>query len=89
MEIANHLFRWGGARMSRRLSKSLPWIGGALALLTVAEAMKRKGVLRGGVDTALNALPFVGAMKNLAETVRGRDFIADRPAHPAATSLRR
>jgi hypothetical protein len=89
MEIASHLFRWGGAKMSRRLSRSLPWIGAAVALVTIAGTMKRKGVVRGGVDTALNALPFVGAMKNVAEVVRGRDFIADRPARAAPTSLPR
>ena len=76
----NRLVRWGGARLSSRASKSMPWIGAAIALLTVAGTMKRKGMLRGGVDTALNAMPIVGAMKNLAEAVRGRDFIADRPA---------
>ena len=64
--------------MSRRASKSLPWVGAAIALATVVGTMKRKGVLRGGLDTALNALPVVGAMKNVAEAVRGRDFIADR-----------
>jgi hypothetical protein len=88
MQMAQHFIRWGGARMSRRLSRSLPWIGAALALLTVADAMKRKGVVRGGVDTALNALPLVGAIKNMAETVRGRDFLKDRP-HAPATTLRR
>jgi hypothetical protein len=65
--------------MSKRLSRSMPWIGAAIALATVAGTMKRKGVLRGGVDTALNAMPFLGAMKNVAEVVRGRDFIPDRP----------
>jgi hypothetical protein len=65
--------------MSKRLSRSMPWIGAAIALVTVAGTMRRKGVLRGGVDTALNAMPFVGAMKNVAEVVRGRDFIPDRP----------
>ena len=80
--MVRNLIRWGGAHLSdrtaRRLSKTLPWIGGAIAVLTVVETMQRKGVFRGGVDTALNALPFVGTMKGLAETVRGRDFIADR-----------
>ena len=65
--------------MSNRLSRSMPWIGAGIALLTIAGTMKRKGFLRGGVDTALNALPVVGAMKNVAEVVRGRDFIPDRP----------
>ena len=77
------------ARMSRRLAKSLPWIGAAIAVLTVVETMNRKGVLRGGVDTALDALPFVGTMKNLAETMRGRDFIADRRARAAAPARSR
>jgi hypothetical protein len=74
-------------RTAGRLAKALPWIGAAIAVLTVVETMKRKGVVRGGVDTALNALPFVGTMKNVAESVRGRDFIADR-VRPSATTLR-
>ena len=65
--------------MSRRASRSLPWIGAAIAVATVVGTMKRKGVLRGGLDTALNAMPIVGAVKNVAEAMRGRDFIADRP----------
>ena len=77
------LIRLGGEylpeRASRRLAKALPWIGAAIAVLTVLETMKRKGMVRGGVDTALNALPVVGTVKNVAETVRGRDFLADRP----------
>jgi hypothetical protein len=80
MSITNHIMRWGGARLSRRAARTMPVVGAAIAVLTVAATMKRKGVLRGGLDTALNALPFVGAMKNVAEAVRGRDFLADRPA---------
>ena len=40
--------------------------------------MSATGVARGTLDTALNATPFVGAMKNTAEVLRGRDFIPDR-----------
>lgn len=87
--MMENLIRWGGSHLSnrtaRRLTKTLPWIGAAIAVLTVVETMQRKGVFRGGVDTALNALPVVGTMKNLAETVRGRDFIADRRP-PAVTA---
>ena len=81
--MMEQLIRWGGSQLSdktaQRLAKTLPWIGAAIAVLTVVETMKRKGVVGGGVDTALNAIPYVGTMKNLAETARGRDFIADRP----------
>jgi hypothetical protein len=69
------------------MSRSLPWVGAAIAAATVVGTMKRKGVVRGGVDTVLNAVPFLGAVKNVAEAVRGRDFIADRPA--PAPALRR
>jgi hypothetical protein len=79
MAIANHIARWGGARLSTRLSRSMPWVGAAIALVTIAGTMKRKGFLRGGLDTALNATPVVGAMKNFVEVARGRDFIPDRP----------
>jgi len=41
--------------------------------------MRRKGVIGGVVDTGLNALPFVGAAKTVAELVRGEDFIEDLP----------
>jgi hypothetical protein len=78
MTISNHLVRWGGARLSRRLGRSLPWVGVAVGLLTVATTMKRKGVVGGVLDAGLNAVPFVGAAKNVAELARGRDFIPDR-----------
>jgi hypothetical protein len=80
--MLNDLVRWGGSHISERTAgkmvRALPWIGAAIAVLTVVETMKRKGVVRGGVDTALNAIPYVGTVKNVAESMRGRDFIADR-----------
>ena len=56
----------------------MPIIGAALAVATVAATMKRKGFFRGALDTGLNATPFVGALKNAVELIRGRDFIPDR-----------
>lgn len=79
MTTTNKIVRWGGARLSRRAARSVPWIGSAIALATVAATMRRKGFFRGALDTGLNAVPFLGAAKNVAEVVRGRDFIADRP----------
>jgi hypothetical protein len=78
MALTNRLVRWGGARISRRLSRELPFVGAIVALATVGATMRRKGFFGGIVDTGLNAIPFVGAAKNAAEIVRGRDFIADR-----------
>jgi hypothetical protein len=62
----------------RRLTRSVPWVGGALALLAIGSAIRRKGLVGGTVDTALNAVPFLGGAKTLAELARGRDFIRDR-----------
>jgi hypothetical protein len=64
--------------LGARVSRSLPWIGAAIALGTMAATVRRKGWFGGAADTALNAMPFVGAMKNTAEMVRGRDFFPDR-----------
>ncbi|MDQ3418534.1 MAG: hypothetical protein M3541_07080 [Acidobacteriota bacterium] len=74
--------RWGGMRLSRRLRHSLPIIGTAIAVATVVSTVRRKGVVSGTLDTGLNAVPLVGALKNIAEVVRGRDFFPDR--YPAS-----
>ena len=79
MATTQRMVRWGGARLSKRAVRSVPWIGTVVALATVAATIGRKGFLRGVLDTGLYAVPFLGAAKNVAEIVRGRDFIADRP----------
>ena len=56
----------------------MPWIGSLVAIATIGSALRRKGVLRGTMDTALNFIPFVGGAKNVAEAVRGRDFFPDK-----------
>jgi hypothetical protein len=78
MTTMQHVARWGSARISRRLSRSLPLIGAAIAVVTVASAMRRKGVISGAIDSMLNAMPFLGMAKNTVEVVRGRDFFPDR-----------
>lgn len=63
-----------------RFTRLVPWVGAAFALATLATTMKRKGVIRGAVDAALDATPVIGGVKMVAERMRGRDFIADRRA---------
>jgi hypothetical protein len=46
--------------------------------------VRRKGVVSGTLDTGLNAMPFVGVLKNAVEILRGRDFFPDR--YPATGS---
>lgn len=78
MSMGNRLTRWGGMRLSRRLRRSIPILGTAIAVATVVSTIRRKGVVSGTLDTGLNATPFVGALKNVAEMIRGRDFFPDR-----------
>jgi hypothetical protein len=82
MALTQQALRYGQRRAARRLSRSVPFIGTALALLAIGAAIRRKGVVGGTVDSILNAVPFVGGVKVLAEMARGRDFIGDRPMRP-------
>ena len=70
--------QYGQRRIARKMLRAVPWLGGLVALATVGLAVRRKGMLGGTVDTALDFIPFVGGVKNAAEVVRGRDFIPDR-----------
>ena len=76
--FTDHVTRWGSARLSRRLSTSMPIIGAVIAVATVIATMRRKGVIGGAFDTGLNAMPGIGAAKNALELARGRDFFPDR-----------
>jgi hypothetical protein len=78
MSISTQASRYAQRRLAHRIGKSIPYFGAAIALLTLGAAVRRKGLFRGSVDTALNAIPFVGGVKNAAEVVRGRDFIRDK-----------
>ena len=79
MGIGTRVRQYAGARVARRLTRSIPWVGGVIALATLGAAIRRKGWLGGSADTALDMIPFVGGVKNFAEVVRGRDFIRDKP----------
>jgi hypothetical protein len=78
MSMQQQALRYGQRRVTRRLGRAIPWIGTAIALITLGSTIRRKGVMRGTADTALNAIPFVGGLKNLAEIMRGRDLFADK-----------
>lgn len=64
--------------MSKRMARSLPWVGALVGAATIVSAMRRKGVISGALDTGLNAVPFLGMTKNAVEVMRGRDFFPDR-----------
>jgi hypothetical protein len=71
--------RYAGRKLGKRLARSIPWIGAVIAVATVGSAIRRKGLVRGAINAGLDAIPFVGGAKNVAEAMRGRDFLPDRP----------
>jgi hypothetical protein len=75
----NQLRQYATRRATRKLTRAIPWLGAAIALMTLGGAIRRKGLFRGSLDTALDFTPVLGTMKNMAEVGRGRDFIRDRP----------
>lgn len=79
MGIGRQIAQYGQRRLTRRLLRAAPWLGGVIALATLGAAIRRKGVVRGSADTALDFIPVVGGLKNAAEVARGRDFLRDKP----------
>ena len=56
----------------------MPIVGAAVAVAYLAHSVKRKGLFGGLAHTALDALPFVGAVKNGIELFTD-DWFPDRP----------
>jgi hypothetical protein len=79
MAVTSHALRYAQRRLTRKLIRAMPLLGAVVAIATVGAAMRRKGVVNGAVDTALDFTPFVGFVKNAVEILRGRDLFADRP----------
>lgn len=75
--IKRKLLHAGGWQLIRRGAKMLPFGGTIIAVGLVGQDIKRKGVVRGVVNSSLDAIPGVGLAKNAVELFTG-DFIADK-----------
>jgi hypothetical protein len=78
MAITRQVAQYARGRVVRRLVRSVPWVGAVVAIAAIGTAMQRKGLFGGALDTALDATPGVGLLKNAFEAIRGRDFIKDK-----------
>lgn len=89
MAKTTQLQSYAARKLTRRLTRSIPYVGALIALVTLGSAIRRKGVVRGAIHSGLDAIPFIGGAKNLAEAARGRDFLRDKvaaaPPVPIAT----
>ena len=75
--LKRKLLHAGGWQVAKRAAKMLPFGGAAVVLLLIGHDIKKKGVVRGLVNSGLDAIPGVGLAKNAVELVRG-DFIPDK-----------
>jgi hypothetical protein len=78
MAKTKQLQSYATRKLARRLTRSIPYIGALIAIATVGSAIRRKGWVRGAIHSGLDAIPYVGGAKNLAEAARGRDFLRDK-----------
>jgi len=78
MAFTRQVSQYARGRLVRRLSRSMPWMGAFVAIAAIGASVRRKGLFGGVLDTALDATPGVGAVKNAFEAVRGRDLIKDK-----------
>ena len=67
----------GGWIAAKRIAKSIPYVGTAFAIGLVGYDIKKKGVIKGVINSGLDAIPFVGLGKNAIEFFTG-DFLPDK-----------
>ncbi len=75
--LTRKLIQAGGWNVARRVAKSVPYVGSAMAIGMIGYDIKRKGVVNGVLNTGLDAIPFVGTGKNIVEFFTG-DLFPDK-----------
>ena len=76
--IKRKLLHAGGWQVVKRVAKTIPFGGTVVAVLLVGSDIRNKGVVKGLVNSGIDAIPFVGLAKNAVELFNG-DFISDKP----------
>lgn len=80
--IKRKLLHAGGWQIVKRGAKMLPFGGTVIVIGLVGHDIKKKGMIKGVVNSGLDAIPFVGLAKNAVELFTG-DFIADKQTNGA------
>jgi hypothetical protein len=78
-KILERIIRAGAARLFVKAAKSTPVIGTAIAIGLIGYEVKKKGLIKGVLNTALDATPVVGVTKNAIEVFTG-DWLPDKPS---------
>ena len=75
--LKRKLLHAGGWQVAKRVARMVPFGGTIVVVGLVGHDIKRKGVVRGVINSGLDAIPVVGFAKNAVELFTG-DFIADK-----------
>jgi hypothetical protein len=75
--IGRKLVHAGGWQVAKRIAKMVPFGGTVVAVGLVGHDIKKKGVVKGVLNSGIDAIPFVGLTKNAVELFTG-DFIPDK-----------
>lgn len=75
--LKRKLLHAGGWQVAKRVAKTVPFGGTVVAVALVGNDIKHKGVVKGIINSGIDAIPFVGLAKNAVELVTG-DFIPDK-----------
>ncbi len=67
----------GGWSIAKRVAKSIPYVGSVMAIGLVGYDIKQKGVVKGIINSGLDAIPIIGLGKNAIEFFTG-DLLPDK-----------
>ena len=82
--ILRRIIRAGGYRLAVKAAKSMPLVGTAVVVGLVGYEIKKKGLVKGLANTALDATPIVGLTKNEIEMFTG-DWFPDKSKNTKQT----
>ena len=77
--IGRKIVHAGGWQVAKRVAKMVPFGGAVIAIGLVGHDIKKKGLVKGVVNSSIDAIPFVGFAKNAVELFTG-DFLPDNNA---------
>ena len=75
--IKRTLIKAGGWQVAKRVAKMVPLGGTVIAVGLVGHDIKKKGLVKGVLNSGIDAIPFVVLTKNAVELFTG-DFIPDK-----------
>ncbi|HTK27100.1 MAG TPA: hypothetical protein VL327_11125 [Pyrinomonadaceae bacterium] len=76
--LRRKLVHAGGWQVAKRVAKMVPFGGTVIVVGLVGHDIRKKGLVKGVVNSGIDAIPVVGFCKNAVELFTG-DFIPDKP----------